>query len=223
MGIRLDQLRDLVALGLDNDKLEAIIKIIDRPAPQTIRNRRCIEKKERTDSVPKIVPPVRTENVPITVPSVHPGGTYKEGALTSLPSEIEVEEKKVRKRERGNRITEDWWPSEIAIARVKEKHGFTEAEICEQADQLRNHFLAKTGQGATSTNWDLNFYNWMARQANWRGNGRDRQASAQVQRANGKRTIHEVARDLYQQAVLEDECSGGDGFAAGAIPRLREG
>lgn len=147
-----------------------------------------------------------------------------------ISPEIEIEKKTVRKKEHGKRISPDWRPSEIAIAKVKAKHGFTDAEISQQADQLLNHFLAKTGAGATSTNWDLNFYNWMARQAEWRGNGRHREASAQIQRNGNRKTWHEVNRELLAKVERgesialfpEDSDEVGDGFD-GVLPRLGEG
>jgi hypothetical protein len=86
--IRVDQMKALVALGMDPQLLQAVVEIIDRPCPKTQRNQRYEAKKasrERPDTVPESVP----SNVPtpsLDRPDERPNGTISPftSSLTSL-------------------------------------------------------------------------------------------------------------------------------------------
>lgn len=97
-------------------------------------------------------------------------------------SDEHKEEKKENKRPaakaRRHPMATDWLPSQHGYDHLIAK-GFERDLITHQAERMRNWALAK---GETSTNWDLNLYNWMEKQKEWGVNGHASKPNGQTYR-----------------------------------------
>ena len=67
------------------------------------------------------------------------------------------------KRDRGTRLPDDWvLPSEWRQW-ARERRGWSDAEISEEAEIFANYWQAKSGSGACHTSWAKTWKNWVIR------------------------------------------------------------
>jgi uncharacterized protein YdaU (DUF1376 family) len=64
------------------------------------------------------------------------------------------------KVKKGSRLSDDWRPSPDDLE-IGLNLGFSQKEILDQFNRFRDYWRAKPGANATSTNWSLNFRNWL--------------------------------------------------------------
>lgn len=93
-------------------------------------------------------------------------------------------------RKRGRRLSEVWQP--------KAEHrahglglGLTEGQFEEIVAEFKNYWLSESGGRARKLDWDRTFLNRLNDRAKWflKNSGK----------INGKRTVHEAARDLHER------------------------
>jgi uncharacterized protein YdaU (DUF1376 family) len=85
-------------------------------------------------------------------------------------------------RARATRLPNEWVPSENDLAFAVGK-GLAMARIETEALKFLNYWTSKSGQGATKTDWSKTWQNWIL-------------TATQGVATNGKRTVHDAARDL---------------------------
>lgn len=98
------------------------------------------------------------------------GGIPPEQKTPSLSKKVKEEVIKQREapQKRGTRIPPDWQPSEHDIEAAVAK-GIALERIPIIAEKFKNHWLAKTGSKASSTNWHLNWCTWCINEIEWNG------------------------------------------------------
>lgn len=129
---------------------------------------------------------------------------------TEIPSLSKSSQKEVfeegSKREsppkRGERIPPDWQPNEHDIEAAL-KRGISRERIPTVAEKFRNHWLTKTGNKTTSTNWHLNWCTWCINEAEWSGNGQAR-GSGGANPGAGKRTFSAIALERARAAGINN-------------------
>lgn len=77
-------------------------------------------------------------------------------------------ESKNKKKERGERIANDWRPSEVDTDAAKAE-GFSETEIAREAAKFRDYWTAKSGAAGVKLDWSATWRNWCRRAAEYAG------------------------------------------------------
>lgn len=88
---------------------------------------------------------------------------------------------------RATRLPNDWVPSESDLAFAVGK-GLAVKQIETEALKFLNYWTSKSGQGATKTDWSKTWQNWIL-------------TATQGVPTNGRRTVHDAARDLHENLV----------------------
>jgi uncharacterized protein YdaU (DUF1376 family) len=85
----------------------------------------------------------------------------------SLPAQPE---KRKSSPVKGFRMPKDWvLRKDQGEWALKERPDLTPDAVRKLAEAFRDHFLAKTGKGSTSTDWNLNWHNWVRNDLKFNG------------------------------------------------------
>lgn len=221
MTVSADQLRDLMALGLEGERLLTVVEIMSRPITLSVTRSRAainqanyrakLKTKQESAKANDVAAPI-TDAITLSDNAITPRCGLT-SLLTESPSGIqEVRKKKttevVEGRKRGSRITEDWQPRE-------EDRQFVSGlglDPVALRDEFVDFWIAVPGSRGLKLNWDKTYKNRAREVAGRRRNGgvngheniRDRQ----------RRETAEALEQLGQFAK-----SGADDARRGGEPR----
>jgi hypothetical protein len=139
-------------------------------------------------------------NPPVN-PTVNGGDKAQKPEARSQKLEAKKDLESVRAK-RATRLPDDWVPSEADKLFAFERGMSVEATKTE-ATKFRNYWTAKGGQGATKTNWERTWQNWILN-SNGAPNGN--------RSANSRTTGHDA---IFAAAAREARKIVGDGDMAG--------
>lgn len=110
------------------------------------------EQKQRPISAnaPREQPPSTSQTVP------------RARASEPEPDSEDIESSEATQRKRALRLPADWSPSPTDAEWIRTKWpGIARATVESELEKFRNYWLAKSGQGATKTDWSRTWHNWM--------------------------------------------------------------
>ncbi len=142
--MRADQLRDLLALGLEPDKFHAVVAIMSRRSANAIRVERCKNKK--------------AEAFPETFPgNVSEGHVLKSAVV--LPFKEESKKERKITAPRGTRLPEGWEPSEETCEWARQETGWDDHTLSRHLDEFCDYWHSVAGAKATKLDWNKTFRN----------------------------------------------------------------
>jgi hypothetical protein len=175
---------EMLAKGVDHEVILLAVSTAEQIAIPRNSVESAEEKRKRKDRerkrLSKEIPgnsteiPRNAENAPLS---------------SSLPVSSNQESKKESKREanRGSRLPDDWQPSpedrDAAIAALGA------GRAADELAKFRDHWKAQPGSKGVKSDWQATWRNWYRRAVEYGAKN------------NGRRTVHDAARDLHENLL----------------------
>lgn len=153
--------------------------------------------------------PLTTNHKPETNINLNTEDSFNIVSLQAQP------EKRKSSSVKGFRMSTDWvLGKDQGEWALKERPDLTPDEIRKLSEAFRDYFVAKTGKGSTSTNWDLNWRNWIRNDLKFNGikhaNGKPKfdPAKSAIERIKARRdsgrNYDDITNDLRGQIYEND-------------------
>lgn len=207
-----------VCRNLASLQAQGLIEVTERYHPERGQASSLIRLK------PQGSPPVAQRDTPLShsaTPPVAQRDTNLSGNLTVADATVSG-----AKKAKGNRLTEDWEPSEAYLIRA---HQLLPPEVVQsELVKFKNYWLAKAGPDAVKLDWNRTFHNWIIKAAE-RGTTYGPAQAQRAQRSDEARGPSQRERNfaildaIVAEAYAREDGGGGAGLQEdhGSTARLR--
>jgi hypothetical protein len=162
---------------------------------QPLRSQEQEKEKEREKEQEKKSTAIAVPKESAAPPQADPMPSAQPTPSAPLPA---IATPKARARQ-PTRIPSDWSPTEKDLA-FAESRGFDVVRAMEISDQFRDHYLASSGKGSTSPDWEAKWRTWIGNEVKYAAERAERgPRSNGGARRNGVAGDYEAHQRLYRQ------------------------
>lgn len=189
----------LATIGLSSEQAETVVGMLQAVEKATAQDcGAAIEARRQADRVRKSRQRSRDNTPPVTGQDVISEVVTPRLRAFSIGEEEELPPSSLRSSapkgaddgKRGHRLTEAWTPNAGHWA-LALSLGLSKQQFDDIATEFKNYWLSESGQRARKLDWDRTFTNRITDRAKHILKGMI---------TNGKRTVHDAARDLSERA-----------------------